>query len=647
MSWLPAAPDDFSARAKILRSVDGAISAELTALAGHALDGDQLLKLSRIVEKVRAAGDQLDGLIPFKLGIISNATTDFVVPAVIGTGLRHGLAIECITTDFGQHMQAALDPASAINAAGCQAVLLALDARAFALDSAIGDGAAAEAAQQQALSNLVLMAETLGEHCPTIVLQTLPHPAEALFGSFDGQVAGTATSQIAALNRSIVARAAATADRLLDIAGLAASCGLHAWHDPIAWHMAKQPFAFHLIPLYADHLCRLLAAIRGKSRKALVLDCDNTLWAGVIGDDGMAGINIAQGDPTGEAHLALQHYALALRQRGIVLAVSSKNTDEVARQVFREHPDMLLREDHIAVFQANWNDKASNLQAIAEALNIGVDALVFVDDNPAERALVRQRLPQVAVPELPADPAFYVRTVAAAGYFEADGFSEEDRQRAGFYSDNARRVALQSAVGGIDDYLRSLAMVLRLTPFDEAGRSRIAQLINKSNQFNLTTRRYTEAEIAAIASNPTVFTLQVRLEDRFGDNGMISSVIARQKGDAWKIDAWLMSCRVLGRRVEQAVLHQIAAAARSAGAARLIGLFIPSGRNGIVADHYAKLGFTADGTAEDGTERWTLDLAAPLDSACLEVFTQIHSVGMAPITRPEPLQAQELLSNDE
>ena len=220
------------------------------------------------------------------------------------------------------------------------------------------------------------------------------------------------------------------------------------------------------------------------------------MWGGVIGDDGLEGIKIAQGDATGEAHLAVQRLALDLRQRGIVLAVSSKNTDEVARTPFEKHPEMLLKLEHIAVFQANWNDKATNIQAIAEELSLGLDSMVFLDDNPVERGLVRKLLPQVAVPELPDDPAYYARTLAAGGYFEAVTFATEDLRRAGFYQDNAQRASLQKQVGGVDAYLASLDMAITFQPFDATGRARIVQLINKSNQYNLTTRRYTDPEVA-------------------------------------------------------------------------------------------------------------------------------------------------------
>jgi FkbH-like protein len=272
-----------------------------------------------------------------------------------------------------------------------------------------------------------------------------------------------------------------------------------------------------------------------------------------------------------------------------VLAVCSKNDEANARLPFRDHPDMLLREEHIAVFQANWTDKAANLKAIASALNIAVDALVFLDDNPAERLQVRRELPQVAVPELPDDPALYPRVLSAAGYFEAVGFSKEDRERANYYQANAQRAAALGASSDVGDYLASLQMVCTIDHVDDVARPRVAQLINKSNQFNLTTRRYSEGEVAAAAEDPSRHVVQVRLTDRFGDNGIISVLIADAKGEIWEIDTWLMSCRVLGRRVEEACLAHLAIAARRAGACELIGEFIPSAKNGMVEDHYRSL----------------------------------------------------------
>ena len=343
---------------------------------------------------------------------------------------------------------------------------------------------------------------------------------------------------------------------LVDIARVATWVGLERWHDPARWHMGKMPFAMTFVPLYADQVGRVLAAIAGKSRKCLVLDLDNTLWGGVIGDDGVEGIALGQGSAAGEAFLEIQRMAKRLRQRGVILAVCSKNEEDAALKPFREHPEMALTEDDIAVFHANWTDKAANLRTIAETLNIGIDALVFLDDNPAERAQVRRELPLVAVPELPEDPALYPRTLMAGGWFEAVSFVEEDAKRADDYRAQAKRRELAST-SDVAGYLASLEIVCTFRPFDAVNRARISQLANKSNQFNLTTRRYTEAQIAAAQDDPSRFTLQVRLADRFGDSGMISVIIFRREPDRWVNEAWLMSCRVLGRRVEEAVLAEV------------------------------------------------------------------------------------------
>jgi FkbH-like protein len=408
------------------------------------------------------------------------------------------------------------------------------------------------------------------------------------------------------------------------VAALAETVGLADWHNAQLWYLGKFSFSDEFIPLYGDHVARTLAALRGKSRKVLILDLDNTVWGGVIGDDGLEGIQIAQGDARGEAHLAVQSMALDLRQRGVVLAVSSKNNDEVAREPFEKHPEMLLKLDHIAVFQANWNDKATNIQAIAEELSLGLDAMVFLDDNPVERGLVRKLLPQVAVPELPEEQAYYARTLAAAGYFEAIAFASEDLKRAGFYQDNARRATLQKQAGGVDAYLASLDMTITFQPFDAMGRARIVQLINKSNQYNLTTRRYTDPEVAEAENDAGVFTLQVRLADIFGDNGMIGVAICRP-GDAgvWEIDTWLMSCRVLGRKVEHMVLGEILKHARAAGVHTLAGTYRPTDRNKLVVDHYAKLGFGKVGEEESGLTRWELPVdGAAQESAPIKVVSQ-------------------------
>jgi len=615
LAWLLPPPSDFGVLCRGALASPRDLGQRLQWLASHALDEVQLNQLAKLFARAREAGHSVAPLTPFKLGLISNATTDLISPALVATSLRHGIALECIAAPFGQVALQAFSKDSEINKVKPDAVLIALDFRGLPLRPTPGDVTAAQETVTHVLDYLAAIREGIKQDGGTIcILQTIARPAEPYFGSFDLVTPGTLRHLIDAVNRGIASSLVGSEDILLDVAGLAETVGLAEWHSPVEWNLAKLPFASTFLPLYADHVCRLIGALRGKSRRCLVLDLDNTLWSGVIGDDGLEGIIIGPGDATGEAHLSLQQAVLSLRDRGIVLAVSSKNDDAVARSAFQTHPEMLLREEHISVFQANWNDKASNIKAIAEELSLGLDALVLLDDNPAERGLVRRLLPQVAVPELPEDPSLYARTLMASGYFEAITFSAEDRKRADFYRDNARRIALQKQAGDVDAYLASLEMVIRFRPFDHVGRARITQLINKSNQFNLTTRRYTEAEIRDIGRDPNYYTLQVSLADIYGDNGMISVVICQRNGEDWYVDTWLMSCRVLGRRVENAVLSQLLGEARRRGIRRIVGAYRATARNKMVENHYAKLGFSVMENQDDGTVLWELDVAGPSEN---------------------------------
>jgi FkbH-like protein len=608
LAWLPRPPSDFRQRCRDLAQAGDNFGRRVQALATHALAASQLQRLAGVIGDAIAQDRSLAPLAPFRLGLLGNGTLDLIVPALVASAARHGVALQVVRAEYGQIAQQAMSPDSQINRSSPDAVLLALDYRAFPLTPSPGMAEAAKASVDAAVAMLDSIRTGIATHAKVpCIVQTLAPPAEPLFGSIDPAVPGTARHLIDAFDDALVRSIAGTPDLLLDIAGLAGLVGVANWHAPNQWNLAKLPFADAYVPLYADHVGRLLGAMRGKARRCLILDLDNTVWGGVIGDDGLDGIVIAEGDPVGEAFRSVQRLALALRERGIVLAVSSKNTDEVARLAFQKHPEMLLRESHITVFQANWSDKAANIRAIAEALSLGLDAMVFLDDNPVERGLVRQLVPEVAVPELPDDPALYARTLMAAGYFEATAFSAEDRQRAEFYQGNARRAALQKQSGDLDVYLASLDMEITFQPFDSVGRARITQLINKSNQFNLTTRRYSEAEVAAAEARPDWLTLQVRLTDVYGDNGMIAVVICRPaEADAWEIDTWLMSCRVLGRKVEEMTLREILRQARERGISRVIGCYRPTERNGMVRDHYQKLGFAPTDSTADGTTRWEL-----------------------------------------
>lgn len=612
LGWLPAAPEDYATQCRAL-NLDGTIDIgkRLRKLASYALPENHLNRLAKAVQKLRDTKADLSYLTPFKLGIIGNATTHFSVPALVATALRYGLLLECIEGEYDQMLQDAQDSKSAVNQFRPDAVLVALNERGLIPTVSPDDADAAEAAVESALAYIANVREGIRKNSGAVCLfQSIPQQPETAFGSLDAVLPGSRRSMLFRFNGRLAQSVRSSEDLFVDIAAIAETVGLARWHNPTLWNMAKLPFDNAFLGLYADTVCRVINALQGKSRRCLVLDLDNTLWSGVIGDDGLEGIVIGQGNATGEAHLTLQQTALALRGRGVVLAVSSKNNDDVARLPFQKHPEMLLKEEHIAVFQANWSDKANNIRSIAEELNLGLESFAFIDDNPVERDLVRSMLPEVFVPELPADPAYYARTLIASGCFEAVAFSDEDRKRASFYNDNARRISLQRNTGGdIDAYLLTLDMVMTIRPFDAIGRTRIAQLINKSNQYNLTTRRYTEAKIQEIENNPTCFHVQVRLTDAFGDNGMISVIICRQEGRVWEIDTWLMSCRVLGRKVEFALLQELKRAASNRGITVLLGRYIPTSRNAMVADHYLKLGFVENSTAQDGSRTFEIAVA--------------------------------------
>ena len=581
---------------------------DLCRLAKYSLSENQLNKLFKKFQSLQKGKVNFLSLIPMTIGVISNATTKLAVPALVATALRFGIILKVVEAEFNQIAQEAFSKESVFADQNLDFVLVAIDYRGLPLLTKPGDKNLSEKNISDCFSYIKSIVDSL--HAKTgarIILQNIVLPVETPFGSYDGRLPGTLFSLISDLNRKLDAL---ITDNIfvLDINSLASNLGLINWHDPTLWNIAKLSFPLRYLPIYAEYVCRILSTSLGKSRRCLILDLDNTLWGGVIGDDGLEGILIGNGDATGEAYLNVQQTALELRKRGIVLAVSSKNEDATARKPFKEHPDMLLREEHIAVFQANWSDKASNIRAIAETLSLGLESMVFLDDNPAERMQVRRELPEVAVPELPKDPALYSRTLIAAGYFESLVFSNEDKKRAAFYQENAKRAQILNQSSDMKSYLKSLDMQINFAPFDTTGRARITQLINKSNQFNLTTKRYNELEVKNFEDNPIFYTRQIRLRDTLGDNGMISVIICKKNLEYWEIDTWLMSCRVLGREVEEAALQDIVSNAKDSGVIKLIGIYNPTVRNIIVKDHYKKLGFKKK-LGKTQNEVWELDIA--------------------------------------
>jgi FkbH-like protein len=398
---------------------------------------------------------------------------------------------------------------------------------------------------------------------------------------------------------------------LHDLRGLAAEAGVRAWFDPRFYLEFKMPCGPESLVAYAHSVVSLVRAIVGRSKKVLVLDLDNTLWGGVVGDLGAGGIKVGQGSGEGEAFLAFQSYAKELQQRGIVLAVCSKNDDDKAREPFEKREDMILKLSDFACFIANWNNKADNLRTIAERLELKLDSFVFADDNPAERALVRRFVPEVAVPDLPEDPAGYIQAVALHRYFETVSFTQEDSARARYYSENAKRQELASQTTDIDSFLASLGMRMKVEPVNELNIERVTQLVNKSNQFNLTTRRFTLAEVRGMMACPTWKTLTFSLRDSLGDNGLISVILLRKHGDALAIDTWVMSCRVLQRGVDQFARNEIVSLARKEKCTHILGRYIPTTKNGMVKEHYRTLGFESTGV--DGEQTcWSLAVSDAL-----------------------------------
>ena len=397
---------------------------------------------------------------------------------------------------------------------------------------------------------------------------------------------------------------------LQDIHYLASVCGLASWHDREIYHLYKLVPGYEALPCLAHNLAMLIGAILGRSRKCLVLDLDNTLWGGVIGDDGLGGIQLGHETAAGEGYAEFQAYVKELSKRGVVLAVCSKNEDSIAKEGFT-HPDSLLKVDDFASFQANWEPKTINLQRIAEELGLGLDSFVFLDDNPAERELVRQTLPEVAVPEVEGGhPASYIRNLEAAGYFEVATFTADDRKRAEQYAANRQRASLKAQFTSYDDFLDSLRMEAEIGSFKDIYLDRITQLTNKTNQFNLTTRRFTRAELEQAAAEDGAVTLYGRLTDKFGDNGLVSVVMGHREGSRLLIDLWLMSCRVLKRGLEYAMFDQLVIRSAAQGIKEIVGMYYPTAKNTMVKEFYGELGFHRDGKAEPDGERWIFRLDA-------------------------------------
>ncbi|MDD2709065.1 MAG: HAD-IIIC family phosphatase [Verrucomicrobiae bacterium] len=572
------------------------------------LDIVKLMKQARMWTRCRNEGKALFSQ-SRRLALLCGATSETYAPLLEVCMAARGLHVELWQSPYGSWQQQILDPNSALQTFRPEMAVLHLTLSQLTHFPSLTatPAEAGQAAEQDAAEILDWCEKLRSRHPIPIFLANFHPPPHESLSNLAARQAGAASQHVLRVNLRLAERAPRHIT-LVDIHGMASRYGVQRWIDLPGWYHAKQPMAYDAMPLFAQSLSAVIASACLGSAKCVALDLDNTLWGGVAADDGLDGIRLGQGNSQGEAFQDFQRYLLELRRRGILLAVASKNQDAIAREVFERHDQMLIKLPDCSAFMANFNPKADNLRAIAKQLNIGLDSLVFVDDNPVEREQMRQLAPEVKVVDLPDDPAHYIRALEQAFLFESQAVTAEDLARAESYAANRKREALAARITDVGEFLRSLQMNAFVAPYGEPYLERISQLINKSNQFNLCTARYSQAEVAALAADPDRVTLGIRLRDRFGDNGLISAIHGRINGDTLEIENWVMSCRVLDRGVEQLAINHLADAGRGRGCRRLTGRYIPTPKNALVREHYSRLGFQKTAETPEGRTDWALDL---------------------------------------
>ena len=447
-------------------------------------------------------------------------------------------------------------------------------------------------------------------HCP-VIQNNFEYPFYRVLGNQEAVLAQGRISYINRLNEKFYQYAREHENFYIhDINYISAAYGLDKWADPFYWHMYKYAMCMQAIPKFAYNLSNIIKAVFGKNKKSLVLDLDNTLWGGIVGDDGVENLEIGQETSMGQVYSEFQGYIREQKEIGVMLTINSKNEYDNAIAGLN-HPDSVLRPDDFILIKANWDPKSQNIAAIAEEMNILPDSLVFVDDNPAERDIVGAQVPGVAVPEI-GTPEQYIRVLDHAGFFEVTSLSEDDRKRNEMYKANIERERQQQNFGDYREYLQSLKMKGTIKPFEAVYMARIAQLSNKSNQFNLTTKRYTQSDIERFAADDHYITRYGKLEDKFGDNGVVSVVIGRKDSQekVLHLELWLMSCRVLKRDMEYAMMDSMVQACQSCGIGTMMGYYYPTAKNAMVREFYDMMGFTRIHEAEDGSTTWQFDIPA-------------------------------------
>jgi FkbH-like protein len=535
------------------------------------------------------------GFKTIKVAVLGDSATQFLVQALKGAAYEYNYQLDIFEADFDQVDRQVFDPSSelyefqpslVIIYQASHKLLSKYNKQGMAEHSAFADN------QLERIANLHQTINTnLGAK---IIFYNFTEINDSVFGNYANKASFSFLYQLRKLNFELMQYAIQHPDfYICDLSSVQNSIGKKLFFQSSIYVNTEMVLGTDALPGIAYRTLDLIAAMNGKVKKCVIIDLDNTMWGGIIGDDGIENIQVGSLG-IGKAFTEFQYWLKKLKNRGIILAVCSKNTESLAKEPFEKHPDMVLRLEDIAVFVANWENKADNIRHIQSVLNIGFDSMVFLDDNPFERNLVRENIPGITIPELPEDPAEYLEFLYNLNLFETVSFSNEDIERTKLYQVEAQRAIMQKSYTNEDDYLQSLNMLSLAEPFNKYNTPRVAQLSQRSNQFNLRTVRYTESDIERMASQPGFHTFSFTLEDKFGDNGLICVVILKEEDKKTLfIDTWFMSCRVLKRGMENFTLNTLCDYAKKNNFSYLKGEYIPTSKNEMVKDHYSNLGFSA------------------------------------------------------
>ena len=543
-----------------------------------------------------------------KVALTGDTATQFLATAIRGTGAERGYQIDLFEAEYNQVERQFLDPSSELYQTDADFIVLFQSTHKLGEKHSLLSPSQQESLAEERLAFVASVCENPMLASKKIICLNYPEIEDTVFGSYATKVTSSFTYQVRKLNMGLMDLSQRYANLFIcDIAGLQNKLGRDMMFAPNVYVSTEMVLSIDALPYVASRVMDIICAIKGQFKKCLILDLDNTVWGGVIGDDGLEGIQLGHGLGIGKAFTEFQMWVKKLKQRGVIICVASKNNEETAKEPFEKHPDMVLKLEDIAVFQANWETKVDNIRTIQRILNIGFDSMVFLDDNPFERNIVRENIPGITVPELPQDPGEYLEYLYSLNLFETASYSQADKDRTKQYQVEAQRVSLQKTFSNEADFLKSLDMTSVVSGFNKFNTPRVAQLSQRSNQFNLRTVRYTEADIEALGKDPDVIDLSFTLEDKFGDNGLIAVIIMKkQDEETLFIDTWFMSCRVLKRGMEDFTLNTIVEAAREKGYKRIIGEYLPTPKNKMVENHYPSLGFQKlEGTP---TAQYVLDV---------------------------------------